>query len=169
VDVKHILIGTKQRSEADAKALADKLYAELKQNPAAFDADVEKYSDDPSKAKNHGLIPDATSPSYVAEFRGAAGKLHKVGEISSPVKSQFGYHILKAVKIVPAQPRSFDQVRAPLVQKLRADYIAQKVQDHIDGVRSRALDADPDLVASLRTRYAKDTVAPAKTGSGTSK
>ncbi|HET8897998.1 MAG TPA: peptidylprolyl isomerase, partial [Rhodanobacteraceae bacterium] len=157
VDVKHILIDTKKHTDAEAKALADKLYAELKADPAAFDQDVAKYSDDDSKERNHGLIPDATSAKYVPEFGAAAKDLKKVGDISPPTKTQFGYHLLKAVKIVPAHQRTFEEVKPALLAKLEQDYVASHVQDHLDGIKSRKLEANMDLVKSLTSRYEPKT------------
>lgn len=153
VDVKHILIGTKDRSDAEAKALADKIYGQLKNDPSQFDADITKYSDDPSKAHNHGLITNATSKTYVSEFREAADRLAKVGDISHPVKSQFGYHIIKLVKLTPGKKRSYAEVKKDLVASLRADYIAKQVQHHLNVIRNRTIDPNPAAIAALSHRY----------------
>ncbi|MDN5923443.1 MAG: peptidylprolyl isomerase [Xanthomonadales bacterium] len=154
VDVKHILIGTKDRSDAEAKALAVKIYKQLEADPSQYDADVEKYSDDQSKSRNQGLITNATSNKLVPEFREAADKLTKVGEIAPPVKSQFGYHIIKLVKLTPGHTSSYAEVKDAIVKELRDNYIAKKVQHHLDLVRNRSIDAVPAAVASLRNRYA---------------
>ncbi len=153
IDVKHILIATKDRSDKAANALAQKLYKELKADPSQFDADVAKYSDDLSKKGNDGLIPDATSNRLVPSFREAAGKLTRVGEIAGPVKSPYGYHIIKAVKITPATSRSYDEVKGQLIAKLRKEWIAKKVQDYVDGLRSGKVNANPEVIQALRTRY----------------
>lgn len=162
-DVEHILIGTGERSDADAKALADKLYAQLKADPSQFDADVMKYSDDASKARNHGLIKNATSKSLVREFREAAGSLTKVGDISPPIKSQFGYHIIKLVKYDPGRTRTFADVKKSILATMRSDYIDKSVQHHLDVDRNRKLKAYPAPVASLRSRYADAHSGAAKT------
>ncbi len=153
IDVKHILISTKNRSEEDAKKKAASLYTQLLNDPAQFDADVDKYSDDPSKDRNHGLIEDATSDKLVGPFRDAASKLTTVGELAGPVKTRFGYHIIKAAKITPAEQRSFAQVKDQIVKKLQQDWVSRQVQGHVDRLGSGKLDANPDLVASLRSRY----------------
>lgn len=170
VDVKHILVSTDDRNDADARAIADKLYANLIKHPEQFDADVEKYSDDKSKGRNHGLIENANSSRLVQEFRAAASNLTKVGEIVGPIKTAYGYHIIKAVKLVPAQPRSFAQVKTGLIEKMRRQWIAETVQHHIDALRSDTLDADPDLVAALRSRYLEAATEKSfRSGSGTDK
>lgn len=160
-DVKHILISTKDRSDAEAKALAEKIHASLVKDPTKFDEDVAKYSDDDSKNNNHGLIPDATSGQYVENFGKAAKELKKVGQISEPVKTEYGYHILKAVKFHPASKRTFEQVRDGLVKQLKDQWVEKQVANHVDGLKSKELEPNPDMIASLRTRYAsKDVDAP---------
>lgn len=154
VDVKHILVGIDERTEDEAKALADKLHAELKADPSKFGAYVDKYSDDKSKTRNHGLIPDATSEGLVKPFRDAAATLRQVGDMSAPIETKFGYHILKLVKVTPAHQQSFEEVRDDLVAKLQREYVAKKMQAYKDGVRSTPLrDINPDLLQALRTRY----------------
>ena len=162
IDVKHILISTKDRKDAEAKAMAEKLYSALQSDPSQFDADVDKYSDDPSKAANHGLISDATSNRVVEPFKQAASTLHKVGELGGPFKTRFGYHIIKAERIVPGHQRSFAEVKDELVKKLRKEWIDRQVQNHLDDLRSEKIDANPDLVAALRTRYASSDSADGK-------
>ncbi len=159
-DVKHILISTKDRSDAEAKALADKIHAALMKNPDQFDDDVAKYSDDDSKEGNHGLIKDATSGQYVDNFSKAAKKLSRVGQISEPVKTQYGYHILKAVKFHEGRQPTFADVRDGLVRQLQDDYVKKQVQDYVDGLKSKELEPNPDAIASLRTRFGGDD-APA--------
>lgn len=154
VAVRHILIGTEQRSDKDAKALADKLRKELESEPSRFKQLVEKYSDDESKRANEGLIVDATSSHFVPEFRGAAGALNTVGEISPVVKTSYGYHILKLIKFEPQHQQSFAEVKPRLTEELESQYIGKKLQLYKDEIRNRPLhDVDPELVASLRTRY----------------
>jgi len=60
VDVSHLLVSVEKRSDDEARALAEKARAEALADPKAFEALVEKYSDDTSKASNHGQIKDAT-------------------------------------------------------------------------------------------------------------
>jgi len=124
-------------------------------HPEQFDALVEQYSDDPSKEKNHGLIADAGGSRMVRPFADAAKKLEKPGEISPIVKTSFGYHVLMLVSRQPSTQKSFADARAELINKLRNNHIANAVEQYTGDLRGKALDASPDLVASLRTRYLK--------------
>ncbi|HEX7917671.1 peptidylprolyl isomerase [Rudaea sp.] len=126
VDVQHVLISEKGRSDADAKALAEKVRSEAMADPRAFDQLVQKYSEDPSKASNQGQIRDATSAKLVGEFTAAAKKLTKVDEISPVVKTSYGYHVLKLIQRTPAKPQEFVAVKDQLVAKLKENYVAEQ-------------------------------------------
>lgn len=153
VDVRHILISTNQRSDAEAKALAEKLLAELRAKPDDFVKDVKKYSDDPSKTRNHGLIRGANSDRLAVPFRDASAALTHAGEIVGPVKTSYGYHIIKAVKVVPAHQRSFAEVKPELVQKLRDRWVDQQMAEHLGKLRGKDIQVNDKLVRSLLQRY----------------
>lgn len=153
VNVKHVLVSTKDRSEAEAKARIGEVEAAAKAHPDQFDALVEKYSDDPSKDKNHGLIEDGASSKMAPPFAQAAAALKKPGEISPITKTQFGFHVLKLVERKPDTQKTFAEVRTDLIEKLRKDYVEKQSADHVAQLRSISLDANPDLIASLRTRF----------------
>lgn len=155
LEVKHVLIDTKTRSEAEAKALAATVEKDAKAHPDQFDALVEKYSDDPSKADNHGLMIDAgDAKKYVAEFAAAASALKTPGQISPIVKTPYGFHVLQLVTRTQDTTPSFADSKDAIVAKLRSAYIDKQIKTHTDTLRNLPLDANPDLVGSLRTRYA---------------
>lgn len=84
----HILVADEQT--------AQKVLAELK-NGADFGKVAEKYTIDPSGKANGGDLGWFAPGMMVPEFEKAAFAL-KVGEISEPVKTQFGYHIIKLLE-----------------------------------------------------------------------
>lgn len=153
LDVKHILIATGKHSDDEAKKLAEDVRKQAAEHPDDFDALVEKYSEDPSKAQNHGLMTDAKSKKYVPQFSAAAGALKAPGEISPIVKTKFGYHVLKLVARTSDEPQTFEQVKAAIVEDLRSTYINKEVNKHTDELRNQPIDAKPDVIASLRDRY----------------
>ncbi len=155
IEVKHILVSNKDRSDDAAKARIGEVAAAVHAHPEQFDALVEQYSDDPSKEKNHGLIANAGGPRMARPFADAAKKLEKPGQISPVVKTSFGYHVLLLVSREPSTQKSFADAREELITKLRNDHIANAVEQHTGDLRGKPLDASPDLVASLRTRYLK--------------
>ncbi|HEY6940287.1 peptidylprolyl isomerase [Dokdonella sp.] len=167
-DVKQILVSTGIRSDDEAKALAEKAAAEVKADPAAFDALVEKYSDDPGKSRDHGLVHNADSKAYDETFHEAALALQKPGDLSPLIKTPFGYHLLQLVERKPAQPQPFEKVRDDVIATLKSEFIEKSVRTHLDVLRNNPLDADAGRVASLRTRYKIETPleAPAAAATG---
>jgi peptidyl-prolyl cis-trans isomerase C len=161
LEVRHILISLNSRSEQDAQSIADRAYEEVTKNPSQFEDLVEKYSDDPSKAGNEGVLKQVDEKTYDADLVAAARKLEKPGEISPLVKTSYGFEIIKLIKKEPAKPRSYDEVKDQIVETLRASYTEKTLKERIDTLRNKPLDANPELVASLRDRY-RISVAPAK-------
>ena len=107
-DVRHILV--------QKKALADSLYAQLKAG-ADFAKLAKRYSKDPGSASNGGKLT-VSKGQTVPEFDKTAFKLKK-GELSPPIKTQYGYHIIQALSDVkPAQTTPLSKVRASIKQQL---------------------------------------------------
>jgi parvulin-like peptidyl-prolyl isomerase len=99
IKVSHILITYRElnprvtRSMEEARNLADDIYQKLK-GGADFTEMAVKYSDDQSAKSNKGSLSYFTWGSMVPEFEEAAWSL-KIGEISKPVKTRFGFHIIR--------------------------------------------------------------------------
>ena len=108
--VAHILV--------NSKTLAEKLETKLK-NGANFAALAKQYSKDTGSAAQGGKL-NAVKGQLVAQFQTVAFSL-KTGQISAPVHSQYGWHIIKAlgpVKSTPAHTQSFSQVSTTIEQNL---------------------------------------------------
>jgi parvulin-like peptidyl-prolyl isomerase len=152
--VEHVLVSTKGRSEEEAKTRIDEVEAVARAHPDSFEDLVEKYSDDPSKTKNHGRIAHASSNKLAKPFAAAAMALNTLGEISPVIKTEFGFHVIKLVEKKQDRQRSFDEAHNDLLLTLRHNYIETQMDQYSGEFRGNQLQANPDLVASLRTRYA---------------
>lgn len=153
IDVQQILFSTNSQSEEEAKTKAEAALKEAKAHPEQFSELIEKYSDDPAKDSKHGLATDAESKEYPAEFSQAAKSLKQIGSISPVVNTQRGYYILKLNKRIPEQQQSFADVREKILAELSAQYISKQTGGHTDELRNLPIDANADVVGSLRTRY----------------
>lgn len=152
-DVKQIFVSARTHSEDEAKALAETVQKEAKADPDKFDALIEKYSEDPDKATTHGLVTQAGSTQYMPALAKAAKLLTKSGEISPVVKTTTGYRVIKLIERTPDHQQKFAEVSAQIAARLRDEYITKQVKNHTDVLHNEPIDANPDLVASLRTRY----------------
>jgi peptidyl-prolyl cis-trans isomerase C len=118
VHARHILVAT----EDEAKAIED----ELKKG-ADFAELAKKKSKDPG-ASDGGDLGFFTKDQMVPEFSAVAFSLDP-GKISDPVKSQFGWHIIKVEEKRNRKPPDFDQVKGQIetyvTRKAQADYVAK--------------------------------------------
>lgn len=85
----------------------------------SFDTVAKEYSIDPGSAVNGGDLGEFTKGQMVPEFEKAAFALKNPGDVSEPVKSQFGWHIIKLEKHIPESKIDFEQVKPQIIQELR--------------------------------------------------
>ncbi len=106
---RHILV----EKEADAKAII----ASLKKG-GKFEEIAKKSSKDPGSGANGGDLDWAPAGSYVKEFSDAMVALEKGKTTEVPVKSQFGYHVIRLEDTREAQLPKFDDVKPQIAQQL---------------------------------------------------
>lgn len=141
-DVRHILIAEKKGNEVDyeaSKAKADEIHAQL-QDGADFAALAKASSADPGSKDSGGKLTISRGQT-VPEFDKVAFELDK-GEISEPVKTQYGYHVIQAVSEVrKAKVTPLDKVRATiratLLQEKRNEEMQAWVEDLKKGYESK--------------------------------
>jgi tetratricopeptide (TPR) repeat protein len=93
IKARHILIRIQPGKEEEARKLAESLLNRAK-NGEDFAALAKQYSEDPGTKKNGGDLGFFSTGSMVKPFEDLAFSL-KVGEIGGPIKTDFGYHIIK--------------------------------------------------------------------------
>ena len=148
---RHILISIDAgRTDAVAKALADEIAGKLAKG-GDFAALARQYSADTGSASRGGDLGFAARGNYVPAFENALFSLAP-GATSSPVKTEFGYHIIRLDELRPGAERSFDEVRPQLTDELRK----QKAQDEFYALAERLEDLALENPTSLES-VAKDT------------
>ena len=139
VHARHILIRAAAGDDKASKAAEDKIkaiIARLKKGED-FEKVAKEVTEDPSGKANGGDLGYFTKEQMVPEFAEVAFKLKK-GDLSDPVKTQFGWHVIKVEDMRTKAPPTFDEVKpqienyvvrrsqAELVQKLRAEAKIEK-------------------------------------------
>lgn len=148
---RHILVTVDaDRTDAAARALADEIAGRLAKGED-FAALAARYSGDPGSANRGGDLGFAAPGNYVEAFDKALFAL-KAGETSAPVKTEFGYHIIRLEELRPGAEKTFDEVRAQLADELRR----QKAQDEFYALAERIDDLALENPTSLEP-VAKDT------------
>ena len=166
IHVRHILISTDQKSDAEKKALKAKAEDVLKQAKSGADwvALAKKYSDDKANAEKGGDLDWIVKGQMVPEFEAAAFAL-KPNEIGGVVTTQFGYHIVQVLGREPARVKPFDEVKDGLATDLRKQMLADKMQMLGDQIHD-ALVKDPKSATDVATKYGADLVSVPKGSPG---
>jgi peptidyl-prolyl cis-trans isomerase C len=120
-EAQHILVPTEKE--------ADDVIAQLKKG-AKFSDLAKKYSKDTGSAANGGNLGWSTPGNYVPPFADALTKLKPGQYTTTPVKTQFGWHVIKLDKTRPAKPPALEQLRPQIVQELQREAI-QKYQQQL--------------------------------------
>jgi len=118
---RHILV----EKEAEAKAII----AQLKKG-AKFDAIAKKQSKDPGSGANGGDLDWAAAGNYVKEFSDAMVALAKGKITETPVKTQFGYHVIRLDDVREAQLPKIEDIKPQIAQQLGQQKLV-KFQDEL--------------------------------------
>ncbi len=161
VTASHILIANDDRSDAEAKSLAEELHRRVIESPGSFDQWVMEYSDDPMKHRNRGRYERFPRGRMVAPFDAWAFAPHQPGDISELVETRFGYHLIRFEQSHPARELAFAEVADQLEAEARRNYYI--------GKRSELLAAhDNDLTALGRAAeeagFGQDPITQAAIG-----
>lgn len=120
IKVSHILVA----NEAEAKTIK----VELNKNPKKFEAIAKKSSQDTGSKASGGEIGYVIEGQLVPEFEQKAFSM-KVNEISDPVKTQFGWHIIKVSDTRDVKVPAKDEAKAGLNDKLSTEAIQKYFAD----------------------------------------
>ncbi len=129
IQISHILV--------DSEKEARDIFLKLKQGED-FAALAKEYSTCPSKEQGGdlGLVNQDTA--FVAEFKAAALKLSP-GEITTePVKTEFGYHIIKAGDLKEGRVQSFDEVKNRIMMTLQSEKQNEIFDSYLEDLKKKA-------------------------------
>jgi peptidyl-prolyl cis-trans isomerase C len=117
---RHILV----EKEDEAKAII----ASLKKG-GKFDEIAKKQSKDPGSGANGGDLDWANASNYVPEFSTALVKLNKGQTTEAPIKSQFGWHVIRLEDVRDAQLPKLEEVKPQIAQQLQQQKLAKFQED----------------------------------------
>lgn len=149
--VRHILVRAEKgnaESVAKAKATADGLVKQLR-GGADFAKLAKEKSDDPGSKETGGLIDFFTRGSMVPEFENYSFT-GKIGEISSPVQTEFGFHVIRIEDRKAAQSRSIEDAKEDIAEKLIAQ---EKTREEIQALEKALIDGKVDAVQSFVAKH----------------
>ncbi len=131
--VSHILVSVEGGAKDKARAKADEIYKPLQKNPAGFAEAAKKHSQDTGSATRGGDLGRISRGTMkdTPEFEEAAFKL-KPGEVSVPVETKHGFHIIQVTAVQPAQIKPLEEVRAQIEGELRKQLAGRRFAELAD-------------------------------------
>lgn len=155
IKASHILVKTEDE--------AAKILERIKKGED-FASLAKKYSIDPGSAKNGGDLGFFSSGQMVPEFETAAIKLKK-GELSQPVKTKFGYHIIKVSDKKMGKPLEFERIKDAISQRLAAEKQKEFFDSYIENLKkSYKVEINKEAVSKLPAGGEHKEGQPEKTG-----
>ena len=160
IDVTHILVSNKERSDVEAQKLADNLYDQVKENPSSFSEMALMHSEDPSASSNKGSFKGVKRGDMVAAFEQTAFSLEP-GEISEPVMTQYGYHIIRLDANIAPEQLPFEEVKAQLIESERKAHEKRIEGDYRNQLTSLNVEmSQENLEEMIRRQFGEDYVDP---------
>jgi len=138
ITVRHILVsisegGEKPRTEAEALKRAQEVKAKL-ESGGDWNALAKEYSDDPGSKDKGGIYEKQLAKGWVGEFKDAANK-QEIGKVGEPVKTQFGYHVMKVESREPATFESLtEDEKTELKQTVASVNMNKFMTDELPGL-----------------------------------
>lgn len=128
VTVKHIMVMDNNTDDSiDTKKRINDIYQKIQQGEE-FEALAKEFSDDKNSAPKGGLLKSfASGQLRVPEFEEAAFALQNKGDISKPIKSDFGWHILKLEDKKPIG--TFEELKFELEEKIKKDSRSKLIEN----------------------------------------
>lgn len=167
ITASHILFDLRKHTKEEGEKLAREARAKVLAG-ADFNQLAKEISEDPSAAVNAGRIESFASTDMDPAFAKAAFALKNPGDISEPVLSQFGWHVIKLEQRKPAGVRSYEEVREMIIADARRKYVEEKRDAAINEIRTDpsgvlnqpAIDAlivrvDPEVVKRMQDETTK--------------
>lgn len=116
----HILISTDEQlsSTPDPEARANEIYARLTEGDS-FEELAAQFSDDKRSATSGGILPPFSVGRMIKEFENAAFALEKDGDFTKPVKTKYGWHIIKRISKDGLAP--YEDLEREIEQKVKKD------------------------------------------------
>jgi len=145
---RHILITGKD--DAAALAQAQQVLAQAKSGKD-FGELAKQYSQDPGSAPNGGDLGWAERSAFVKPFADALFGM-KVGEIAGPVKTQYGYHIIRLDEIQASKGKSFEEARPELEAQVRRARATDRFGEIQEQLQAKLAEPGADL-AALAQQY----------------
>lgn len=133
IKVAHIMIQGSQDLDEEAlknkKQKIDEIYAKVLADKSQFGELAQQFSDDKGSAARNGELPPFSTGKMVPEFEEAAYTLKNDGDVSAPIQTSYGWHIIKRLELTPLD--SYENMYNSIKSKVSRDSRSNKTQEAV--------------------------------------
>lgn len=136
VQVSHILVRfdlENPSQEENARRKISDIYAEIQKESTIWEEIVQTYSEDPASKSSGGLLPWFGVGTMIPEFEVAGFSLTEIGEVSPPIKTAYGYHILRLEGKKGLQP--YEEVEQSIQSKILRNSKTGMIQSQVVAIQ----------------------------------
>jgi peptidyl-prolyl cis-trans isomerase D len=147
----HILIAVDAKASAEekqkARAKADDILKQIRAKPASFADLAKRHSQDPGSAEKGGDLGSFKRGDMVKPFSAVAYEM-KVGDVTGPVETEYGYHIIKLTGISAGKSPSFEAMRGQLETELKRQHAGKKFAELAEQFNNTVFEQSESLKAA---------------------
>ena len=144
----HILIaveaGASPEDKQKAREKAEEISRQLKQSPGRFAELAKQHSQDPGSASNGGDLGFFGRGTMPKAFEEAVFAM-KPGEVSAPVESEYGFHVIRLVNVKGGETRSFEEARTQIETELKRQQAGRKFAEIAEQFNNVAFEQSDSL------------------------
>ncbi|MGD9591990.1 MAG: SurA N-terminal domain-containing protein [Candidatus Berkiella sp.] len=148
VEVEHILVAVpKNAKESDLITAKERILAAANRikKGESFEKVAKEVSDDTASKQNGGKLEWINKGEMIPEFEKAAFNLHKKNDVSEPVRTDFGYHLIKLIDKQAAKAKKLDEVKNEIISKMKHEWAQDKFAKMGDDLNDLAFDYPDSL------------------------
>lgn len=164
IDLRHVLVSTDGHDDEKSKELAQAIFDRAKGGEDLV-AIAEELIEREGKWVHTQLLERADASRMDVNFVKAMSTLGKPGDLAGPVRSRFGWHVIRLEKYETYPPPPYDEVKPKLVEELRGKYLSDERNRYLATLTHEETRLEHEVIAQLAERYAAQARADAANGS----
>jgi parvulin-like peptidyl-prolyl isomerase len=155
----HVLVSLRGRTKEDAQKRAA-VIREMVVKGIPQDDLAREYSDDPGVRNNRGRLKGFPLAHFDPAYANALKAL-KIGEISQPVETQHGFHIIQLMAFTPKRTMPFEEVKDRLIAVAKEKYVDSAWATHIESIRgAKDVTVNVEAMDKIRPKIPEGLITP---------
>jgi peptidyl-prolyl cis-trans isomerase C len=161
IDLRHVLVSTDGHLEAESKALSEEIFKRAKAGEDLSEL-ADEYIEKKGDWVSTQLLERADASRFDNNFVAAMSVLEKQGDLAGPVRSKYGWHVIRLEKYETYPPPPYEEVKAKLVEELRGKYLSDERTRYLSSLTHDETRLVHEVIGQLPARYAGQAQAEAR-------